>query len=189
MAANSFRSEMDWAADLEMLASGLAAGLSQSDSIQLVSSRGSETWRESFSKVCEKYERSSNLAAALSESKHVVADFRFDLLCELLVANHQLGGGGLLPSLMQNAQSARLRASSQEESMSRVRSVLSVARLGVSSPWIMLLLLSSRTENQQAYFTGPGPIVLVIGAAVTVFAWVLIRRSSKMPQPVRGLAS
>ena len=189
MSTKTFRKDMDWAADLEMLASGLAAGLGQAQAIMLVGQRGSLTWRPSFSLVSELYQRSSNLPVALAEAKPLVADFRFDLLCELLSANHQLGGSGLLPSLTQNAETARLRASSQEESMSRVRSVLGIARLGVSSPWIMCLLLSTRTENRQAYLTGSGPLVLTIGAAITILAWLLIKRTSQMPAVTRGLAS
>jgi len=185
----SFQKDMDWAADLEMLASGLAAGLAQAEAIQLVSQRGSPTWSLAFRAVAQKYVQLSNLSVALAESKNRVADFRFDLLAELLIANQQLGGGGLLTTLSQDAQEARLRATSNEDSMSRIRSVVSIAKLGVSSPWIMFILLATREENRQAYFSSTGWAVLAFGFALTLFAWLIIKRTARMPAVARGLAS
>jgi tight adherence protein B len=183
------RKDLDWAADLEMLASAMGAGLSNSESISLLSQRSSDSWRGAFELLNQKFEQRSNISVALAETKHAVADFRFDLLAELMVANNQLGGSGLVDSISRSAAGARLRAAANEDVQTRLRAVLAVTRLGVASPWLMALLLSTRRENLDAFVTGSGPLVIAFGATLTLVAWRIVVVIAKLPAPLRGLAT
>ena len=189
MTKKLFQTDMDWASDLEMLGSAINAGLPIHDSIELVSKRGSSSWSWTFSLVHQKYESAGNLSVALSYAKTQVGDRRFDLLAEMLSANQQLGGAGIVDWISQSAVLCRRAATSIEESASRLRSVLGVARLGVLSPWIMCALLASRPENLASYLSGQGLLILAIGALLSGLAWVIALKIAKMPPATRGLAA
>ena len=189
MANKVSRKDLDWAADLEMLASAMGAGLSNGESIAVLSQRSSASWRGTFQLLNQKFEQRSNLSVALSETKQAVADLRFDLLAELMIAHNQLGGPGLVDSILRSAAGARLRAAAHEDVQARLRAVLAVTRLGVVSPWLMALLLSSRRENLDAFLTGSGPLILAIGATLTLVAWRMVVLIAKLPAPLRGLAN
>jgi len=189
MRVSELQRNMDWAADLELLASALSAGLPIHDALLLLCQRASQSWREAFGIVAEKYDSTGNLSLSLVHAKNLVADSRFDLLAEVLIANHQLGGGGLVDWLNQAASFSRNRATSTEDNASRIRSVVGVARLGVFSPWIMAFLLATRVENLATYLAPSGLAVLTFGFSLSVFAWVAIKKSSKLPVAGRCLAA
>jgi len=183
------REDLDWASDLEMLASAIGSGLKNSEALQLLGQRSSHTWRSTFELLQNNYLRRENLALALVETKLMVADYRFDLLAELLVAHGQFGGAGLVESLTRFATNSRSQSATEDDVRSRLRSVLAITRLGVLAPWLMALLLSSRPENLSAFFTDSGPWVLVCGGLLTLAAWRLVVLISRLPIPTRGLAT
>lgn len=188
MANSKLREDLDWASDLELFASALSSGLQIHDSLNLLAQRSSKSWQRTFQQISTSLESLGSVSIALSEAKHRLADYRCDLFCELLIAHQQLGGGGLIEVITQAAEQARTRATATEESASRIRSVLAVARLGVLSPWIMAAVLASRPDNFSAFETQSGLSVLAIGAIVTAFSWVVVKRLAVMPPPYRGLA-
>jgi len=189
MRARNKRQDLDWAADLEMLASSIGCGLSNSEALRLLGQRSSPTWRSTFELLQNNYSRRENLALALVETKHTVADHRFDLLAELLVAHIQFGGAGLVDSLSRSAANSRAQSATEDDVKARLRSVLAITRLGVLAPWVMALLLSSRPENLSAFFNDSGPWVLACGGLLTMAAWRLVVLISRLPMATRGLAA
>jgi tight adherence protein B len=189
MSNKKLREDLDWASDLELFASALSSGLQIHDSLDLLAQRSSKSWRRAFQQISISLESLGSVSIALSEAKHRLADYRCDLFCELLIAHQQLGGGGLVEVITQAAEQARTRATANEDSASRIRSVLAVARLGVLSPWIMVAVLATRQDNLSAFETQSGLSVLAIGATITAYSWIVAKRLALMPPPYRGLAS
>jgi tight adherence protein B len=62
------------------------------------------------------------------------------------------------------------------------------ARVAVAAPWVILLMLSTRPEASQAYASSTGTLLILIGAAVTVFAYWLMLRLGALPTEKRVLA-
>jgi len=84
-------------------------------------------------------------------------------------------GGTELPSILRAlAASLRQEAAVRSEVEARQSWVLNAARLGVASPWIVLLMLASRGEAAAAYNSPAGMTLLVVGFAVTVLAYRLM---------------
>ena len=183
------RLDLDWAADLELLASALESGLLVPSCFQLLSTRASKSWRSRFEQVAKKLESESTLQVALTEFKIQASDSRFDFLIELLLAHAQFGGKGLVDALNRAAQDHRTRANVRDDVTSRIAAIVSVARLGAASPWVMLALLCTRSENLLSYTTGLGPGILVFGLIVCAVAMIMINRMSRLPNYSRGLGA
>jgi tight adherence protein B len=181
--------DLDWAADIELLASALESGLLVADAISLLSTRASASWRAHFSQISNQLERDSTLQITLTEFKHLASDARFDFLIELLLAHSHFGGKGLVDALNRVAQDHRNRATVRDDITSRIAAIVSVARLGAVAPWVMLGLLCTRSENLTAFASGMGLGVLALGAAVCGLAMVMIGKLSRLPSFSRGIGA
>ncbi len=189
MASKEARLDLDWAADIELFASAIDSGLLVVSCFQLLSIRASKSWRGHFEQISKQLESESTLHITLTEFKVQAADSRFDYLVELLLAHAQFGGSGLVDALNRVAQDHRNRATVRDDVASRIGAIVSVARLGAASPWVMLALLCTRSENLLAYTTGLGPSILVFGGLVCVVAMVMIQRISRLPGYPRGVGA
>lgn len=189
MASKQSRLDLDWAADLELLASALESGLLLPSAFSLLSERASKTWRGHFQNIASALENESSIQLSLTQFKAQAADPRFDFLLELLMSHSQFGGNKLVASLLRSAQEHRARATARDEVAGRISAIVSVARLGALAPWLMVALLCTRAENLDAYVTGFGPAVLALGAAICLLALGLIHRLSRLPEYKRGVAA
>jgi tight adherence protein B len=61
------------------------------------------------------------------------------------------------------------------------------ARLAVSAPWLVLLLLSFQHDVIARYATGVGVFVLLVGAATCAAAYWLMMRIGRLPTERRIL--
>ncbi len=189
MASKQSRLDLDWAADLELLASALESGLLLPHALSLLSARASKSWRLHFQQISRELESESSIQLSLTQFKIFAADSRFDFLLELLMSHSQFGGRNLVATLMRAAQEHRARATARDEVAGRISAIVSVARLGALAPWLMVALLCTRAENLDAYATGFGPAVLALGAIVCLLALGLIHRLARLPEYTRGVAA
>jgi tight adherence protein B len=65
--------------------------------------------------------------------------------------------------------------------------VVNAARLAVAAPWIVLAMLSTRPDSLQAYSRPAGVLVLAIGAALSLVAYLLMVRIGRLPEEGRVL--
>lgn len=189
MASKESQLDLDWAADLELLASALDSGLLMSSAFSLLADRASASWRLHFQQISRDLETESSIQVALTQFKANAADPRFDYLLELLMANSQFGGSKVVSSLKRAAREHRVRATARDEVAGRISAIVSVARLGSVAPWFMVAMLCTRAENLNAYFTGFGPTVLALGAGICFAALGMIQRLARLPKNTRGLAA
>ena len=104
------------------------------------------------------------------------------LLCAQLDAYEQTGAPGIAELLRHSADDARAAASLDAELSARRGWILGTARLGVLSPWLMVILLSQRAEARTVYQGATGYSLLIGGALVCALAYGLIlRRSVQQP--------
>ena len=81
-------------------------------------------------------------------------------------------GGGELGRLLRNLSGyLRDEARTRSELESRQAWTVNGARLAVSAPWVVLLLMSFQTGSVQAFSSPAGVLVLAVGAALCVVAY------------------
>ena len=81
----------------------------------------------------------------------------------------------------------RTDARTRAELESRQTFIVNAARLAVAAPWLLLGMLSVRTETIKEYDSPAGLMVLAVGACVCVVAYRLMLRVGRLPEEVRVL--
>jgi tight adherence protein B len=67
--------------------------------------------------------------------------------------------------------------------------VAGTAKIAVAAPWVIVALLSSRTENASIYNTAEGAAILLLGFVVCVVAYRLVHLLGALPQQPRVFSS
>ena len=176
------------AADIDLLASALSAGLSFAESVTLLAVRSSQVWRDCFAFLNKQVARHSSVIA-LGRLKTEAKNSQIDRLVETLICHLQFGGFAIGAALADQSGQCRELARVLEEAHSRIRAVLMITRLGVLSPFVLLALLSAREENRAAFLSEQGLGVIAVGVMLVAFAYFVISRAARLHLAPRGLAA
>ena len=130
----------------------------------------------------------SDVSASLSLAKSVWASAVGDRLVETLRLAGECGGAGVMHGLVALARDVRRESSVRAEVRARAAWIRVAAVVGALAPWIAVLVLGTRPEGRQAFGTIEGTLVLLIGYAVTVAAYLLVSRIAAPASDVRVLA-
>jgi len=79
-------------------------------------------------------------------------------------------------------------ARTRSELESRQAWTVNGARLAVSAPWLVLLMLSFQHEVISRYASAAGMVVLAVGAALCLVAYRLMVRLGRLPAERRVLS-
>ena len=176
-----------WPDAVDNIASGVRAGLALPEALAQLGRRGPEELRPAFREFAEDYRASGRFHDSLDRLKTRLSDAVGDRLVESLRIAREVGGsdlGRLLRTL-----SAFLREDSRTRAELETRQgwTVNAARLAVAAPWIVLAMLSTRPESIQAYRSGTGVLVLLIGAGVSLAAYRIMVRLGRLPEDERVL--
>ncbi len=130
----------------------------------------------------------SDVSGSLSLAKQVWASAVGDRVIETLRLAGECGGAGVMHGLVALARDVRRESSVQAEVRARAAWIRVAAIVGALAPWIAVLVLGTRPEGRQAYGTIEGTLVLLVGYAVTVTAFLLVSRIAAPAPDVRVLA-
>lgn len=176
-----------WPEAVDNLASGIRAGLALPEALAGLAVRGPEPLRASFAAFALDYQASGRFADALDRLKERLADPVGDRVVEALRVAREVGGGDLGRLLRSLSTFLREDARTRSELESRQAWTVNGARLAVSAPWLVLLLLSFQREVITRYATGAGVVVLLVGAAMCASAYWLMMRIGRLPTERRIL--
>jgi tight adherence protein B len=176
-----------WPEAVDNLASGIRAGLALPEALAGLAVRGPEPLREPFAAFALDYQASGRFADALDRLKERLADPVGDRVVEALRVAREVGGGDLGRLLRSLSTFLREDARTRSELESRQAWTVNGARLAVSAPWLVLLLLSFQREVIARYATGAGVLVLLVGAAMCAAAYWLMTRIGRLPSERRIL--
>ena len=174
-----------WPDVVDLLLSGVRAGLSLPQAIAALADTAPEPVREPFRAFRRDYLRTAQFTECLYSLKVTLADPVADRIVETLRMAREVGGTELPSVLRSLSHYLRADAAVRAEVDARQSWVRTAARLGVVAPWIVLLMLSSRPEAAGAYNSAGGAVLVVGGLAATLVAYRLMIALGRLPEEGR----
>ncbi len=177
-----------WPEAVDNLTSAVRAGLSLPEALVGLAARGPEPLRPAFAAFALDYQVTGRFGDSLDLLKQRLADPVGDRVVEGLRLARDVGGGELGRLLRSLSSHLREDARTRSELESRQSWTINGARLAVSAPWLVLLLLCFQPEVIQRYSSPTGLAILVFGAVVCVVAYRLMLRIGRLPTEGRILS-
>lgn len=174
-----------WPDAVDNLASAVRAGLSLPEALTQLGHRGPEPLRRPFLLFGQDYRATGRFQPSHDRLRDRLADPTGDRICESLRIARDVGGSDLGRLLRTLSSFLREDARTRAELEARQSWIVNSARLAVAAPWLLLAMLSMRTEAIRA-FSGPGGwVVLGAGALLCLVAYRLMLQLGRLPEEVR----
>lgn len=177
-----------WPEVVDHLASGVRAGLGLAEALADLGQRGPAPLRAAFAGFALDYQTSGRLTDSLDRLKANLADPVADRVVEALRIARDVGGGDLGRLLRNLSQFLREDARTRSELEARQAWTVNGARLAVSAPWLVLVMLSFQPTVIHRFASPEGLVVLVVGASACVSAYALMTRIGRLPLERRILS-
>jgi tight adherence protein B len=174
-----------WPEVIDHLMSGIQSGLSLTESLAGLSTRGPEVLRPAFTQFKATLYRSGDLTQAIEELKALFAHHGSDQIFEALIISKALGGSELLQILRSLGDFLRQDLALRREIEVKHGWIKNSAHLSAAAPWILLLLLSTQPSTAAAYSTSTGAMILAAGLVMTGVAYIWMNRLGRLPQTPR----
>lgn len=176
-----------WPEAVDNLASAVRAGLSLPEALTQLGARGPEQLRSAFRRFGEDYRATGRFADSLDRLKDNLADPVGDRVVEALRLAREVGGTDLGRLLRTLSAFLREDARTRAELETRQGWTVNAARLALTAPWALLLLLSTRSEAVAAYGSAAGALVLLVGGGVSFLAYRVMLHVARLPDEQRVL--
>lgn len=189
IAKNNLQQQMSWPNYLDAIHSAIWAGANFQEALLDCARYAPVSTSWAFLELERDLHSGLDLDASLVNLKARLATPIADRFVEITRMAVALGGNGFLPGLKAQASQLRLENSNWEEIKVKQSWVISSARLAVFAPWLILVLLGSRSETAAAFNSETGLIILLSGLVASLFAFRLVRNLAKLPERKRVLVS
>ncbi len=170
-----------WPEVIDHLMSGIQSGLSLSESLAGLATRGPEVLRPSFVTFKENLFLSGDLTEAIEELRRSFAHHGSDQIFEALLIAKTLGGSELLQILRTLGDFLRQDLALRREIEVKHGWIKNSAHISAAAPWILLLLLSTQPITATAYSTVGGAMILIAGLFKTAIAYIWMNRLGRLP--------
>lgn len=174
-----------WPEVIDHLMSGIQSGLSLTESLAGLSTRGPEILRPAFVQFRATMYESGDLTRAIDELKSIFSHHGSDQIFEALLISKTLGGSELLQILRTLGDFLRQDLALRREIDVKHGWIKNSAHISAAAPWILLLLLSTQPSTAKAYSTPTGAIILIAGLLMTAIAYLWMNRLGRLPQNPR----
>ena len=174
-----------WPEVIDHLMSGIQSGLSLTESLAGLSTRGPEVLRPAFTQFKATLYGSGDLTQAIEELKALFAHHGSDQIFEALIISKALGVSELLQILRSLGDFLRQDLALRREIEVKHGWIKNSAHLSAAAPWILLLLLSTQPSTAAAYSTTTGAMILIAGLVMTGIAYIWMNRLGRLPQTPR----
>ena len=174
-----------WPEVIDHLMSGIQSGLSLTESLAGLSTRGPEVLRPAFAQFKATLYGSGDLTQAIEELKALFAHHGSDQIFEALIISKALGGSELLQILRSLGDFLRQDLALRREIEVKHGWIKNSAHLSAAAPWILLLLLSTQPSTAASYSTPTGAMILIAGLVMTGIAYIWMNRLGRLPQTPR----
>ncbi|UIJ34704.1 type II secretion system F family protein [Allobranchiibius sp. GilTou73] len=174
-----------WPDVVDHIASAVRAGMALPESLSQLSVRGPEELRPAFLEFAHDYRATGNFQSSLDALKLRLSDPVADRLIESLRIAREVGGTDLGRLLRTLSSFLRDDGRTRSELEARQSWTVNAARLALAAPWIVLAMLATRGTSLQAYQKPTGVVVLIVGAAVSMVAYRIMRQIGRLPDEAR----
>jgi tight adherence protein B len=174
-----------WPEVIDHLMSGIQSGLSLTESLAGLSTRGPEVLRPAFTQFKVTLYGSGDLTQSIKELKALFSHHGSDQIFEALIISKALGGSELLQILRALGDFLRQDLALRREIEVKHGWIKNSAHLSAAAPWILLLLLSTQPSTASAYSTSSGAMILSAGLVMTAIAYIWMNRLGRLPQTPR----
>lgn len=174
-----------WPEVVDALQSGVAAGISMTESFEDLATRGPYRLRKYFEKLVLDLDRGVEFAVAIDDLKRALGEAHADKTCEVLRLVDHTGAENLGRVLRAQASSIRAELNAVGQLESKQGWVVGTAKMAVVAPWIIVALLSVRPENAAIYNSTNGATILLVGFLVSIFAYRLVHVIGALPAAPR----
>ena len=176
-----------WPDVVDDLTSAVRAGLTLPEAMIALAERGPAPLREDLSVFAAEYRASGRFIDALDAWQERLADPVADRLVATLRIASDVGGTDLGKMLRTLSEFLRTDLRTRSELEARQSWTVNGARLAIAAPWLVLALMSGRGSTAAAFDTPAGVVVLVVGAAVSALAYIVMMRIGRLPDEPRVL--
>ena len=174
-----------WPEVIDHLMSGIQSGLSLTESLAGLSTRGPEILRPAFTEFRSSLYRHGDVGEAINALKDLFHHHGSDQIFEALIISKALGGSELLAILRTLGDFLRQDLALRREIEVKHGWIKNSAHLSAAAPWILLLLLSTQPTTAAAFSTPSGGAILIAGLAMTAIAYIWMNRLGRLPQTPR----
>ena len=171
-----------WPEVIDHLISGIQSGLSITETLIGLSTRGPLVLREYFSEFGERMKVDGDFSAALLRLKVQCGQHGSDQIFEAIAISKSLGGNELLNILRTVGTFLRQDLALRREIEVKHGWIKNSAHLSAAAPWLLLLLLSSQPSTAQAFSTSAGILILITGLVMTAVAYAWMDRLGRLPE-------
>lgn len=176
-----------WPEVIDSMVSGVRAGAALPELLMSLEDTAPEQLRPYFQGFARTYRASGRFETALNSLKSRMADPVADRIVEALRLAREVGGADLSLILRDLAVMLREDARIRGELQARQSWTVNAARLGVAAPWLVLVMISGQAQASAAYSTPQGVLVLLLGGAMTILAYILMQRIGRLSTEDRAL--
>jgi len=174
-----------WPEVIDHLMSGIQSGLSLTESLSGLSTRGPEILRPAFTQFKAALYGSGDITQAIQDLRTKFAHHGSDQIFEALIISKALGGSELLQILRSLGDFLRQDLALRREIEVKHGWIKNSAHLSAAAPWILRLLRATQPCTAAAYSTPSGAIILLLGLVMTAIAYLWMNRLGRLPQTPR----
>ena len=174
---------------VEGVISQLRSGAGLLAAVAKASAGGPAPIAQPAARMWQSVQLSGNVSACLDSLKAEWASPTGDLLVETVRVAHEAGGSQVVDVFRELADHVRREGNLRKELQAKQSWVRVAARVGVSAPWVVLVLLSLRAETATAYNSISGITLIVCGLALSIVAYRFMIALGRLPRPQRVFSS
>ena len=178
-----------WPEVLDSIHSAIVSGMSLADGFDELNASGPKRLRSRFLLLSHRLDSGWVFEEAIDELKSNLGEVHADRLCEVLRMVATTGSETLGITLRSQASALRRDLAIAGQLDSKQGWVAGTAKIAVAAPWVIVALLSSRTENASIYNTAEGAAILLLGFVVCVVAYRLVHLLGALSQQPRVFSS
>lgn len=179
--------DASWPQIFDSFQSASVSGIRNSEQFDYLAQRGPISHRGDFSHASQLIEKGFAESEVLTLLQPRFSSRHGDLLIRLLELESELGGVGMAKTFAQAASDVRREQGELGQLLAKQGWVALSAKIALLAPWLIALVLVQLEQNRLAFATELGSLVLVMGLALSLFAYFLVNRLGALPLPKRVL--
>lgn len=174
-----------WPEVTDHLISGLHSGLSLSEALAGLGTRGPDLVRPHFLLFRQELLQSGDFVRTTENLKLRFNNSGSDQIFEAILMAKSLGGSELLQIFRTLGDFLRQDLALRKEIEIKHGWIKNSAHLSSAAPWLLLLLLSSQPGTAQAFSQPGGIMILLLGLFLTSVAYLWMGKLGQLPNPPR----